>query len=139
MATWRQFELEAPELAGEVRRVLTAQVSHVLATVRRDGSPRVSGTEVAFDGAELTIGSMLGAMKARDLLRDGRFALHSCPGPDGDAKLDGVAVVDPSVEEHHAFRLDLRQAVFTGIGDDRKHLLIQVWRPGAEVERIKRY
>jgi hypothetical protein len=47
--------------------------------------------------------------------------------------------VDPRVEEHHAFRLDLSQAVFTGIGDDRKHLLIQVWRPGREVERIQRY
>ena len=139
MATWQQFEREAAELAAEVWRVLTAQVSHVLATVRRDGSPRVSGTEVAFDGAELTIGSMLGAMKARDLLRDGRFALHSCPGPDGDAKLSGVAVADASVDQHHSFRLDLRQAVFTGIGDDRKHLLIQVWRPGQGVERIKRY
>jgi hypothetical protein len=139
MATWQQFEREAPDLAAEVRRVLTAQVSHVLATVRRDGSPRVSGTEVAFDGSELTIGSMLGAMKAQDLLRDGRFALHSCPGPDGDAKLSGVAVVDGTVSEHHKFQLDLRQAVLTGIGDDGKHLLIQVWRPGREVERIKRY
>jgi len=139
MGTWQQFEREAPDLAAEVRRVFTAQVSHVLATVRRDGSPRVSGTEVAFDGAELIIGSMLGAVKARDLLRDGRFALHSCPGPDGDAKLSGIAIVDPRVEEHHSFRLDLRQAVFTGIGDDRKHLLIQVWRQGREVERIQRY
>ena len=139
MATWQQFEREASDLAAEVRRVLTAQVSHVLATVRRDGSPRVSGTEIAFDGPELTIGSMLNAMKARDLLRDGRFAMHSCPGPDGDAKLSGVAVGDASVSEHHKFRLDLRQAVFTGLGDDGKHLLIQVWRPGREVERIKRY
>jgi hypothetical protein len=139
MATWQQFEQEAAELAAEVRRVLTAEVSHVLATLRRDGSPRVSGTEVAFDGPDLVIGSMLGAMKARDLLRDGRFSLHSNPGPDGDAKLSGVAVADRSASDHHKFRLDLRQAVFTGIGDDRRHLLIQVWRPGQEVERIKRY
>jgi len=55
MATWQQFEREASDLAAEVRRVLTAQVSHVLATVRRDGSPRVSGTEIAFDGPELTL------------------------------------------------------------------------------------
>jgi hypothetical protein len=139
MATWQQFQQEEAELAAEVRRVFEAQVSHVLATVRKDGSPRVSGTEVAFRDAELTIGSMLGAMKARDLLRDGRFALHSCPGPDGDAKLSGVAVLDPSVDDHHSFRLDLRQAVFTGIGDDHRHLLVQVWRPGQEVRRIKRY
>ena len=36
MATWQQFEREAPDLAAEVRRVFTAQVSHVLATVRRE-------------------------------------------------------------------------------------------------------
>ena len=140
MATWQQFEESAGELAAQVRRVFKAEVSHVLATLRRDGSPRVSGTEVSFDGPDLTIGSMLGAVKARDLLRDARFALHSNPGPDGDAKLAGVAVVDTDPElDHHRFRLDIEQAVFTAIGDDRKHLLVQVWRPGQEVARIKRY
>lgn len=141
VATWRQFEFEADELAGLVRRAFQAATGHVLATLRRDGSPRVSGTEVAFDGTDMTIGSMTGAVKARDLQRDGRFALHSSPAESGDAKVSGVAVEVGSAAERgsHLFRLDLEQAVFTSLGDDGKHLLIQVWRPGQPVERVKRY
>lgn len=144
MATWGQFEMEAGELASEVRRVFEASVSHVLATLREDGSPRVSGIEVAFDGADLTLGSMLGAAKAGDLLRDGRFALHAAPAEGGDAKVSGISVEvvdqESSAEpESHKFRLELEQAVFTGLGDDAKHLLIQIWRPGKAVRRVKRY
>lgn len=141
MASWEKFETEAAELAAEVRRVFEAATSHVLATLRKDGSPRVSGIEVAFTESELTFGSMLGAMKVRDLLRDGRFALHSNPAEGGDAKVSGVAVELESGPDRtsHTFRLDLRQVVFTAVGDDEQHLLIQVWRPGRPVERIKRY
>jgi len=95
MATWEEFAREAPELAAAVRARFTATKHHVLATLRRDGSPRVSGTEVDFRGADLTLGSMSGARKASDLRRDGRFALHANPGDGsmafGDAKLAGVA------------------------------------------------
>jgi hypothetical protein len=143
MVTWREFENDAADLAKDVRRVFEAATSHVLATLRKDGSPRVSGIEVAFAGDELTFGSMLNAVKAKDLLRDGRFALHSTPAEGGDAKISGLAVeVEGDAEAEpssHTFRLDIRQVVFTNLGDDQKHLLIRTWKPGRGIESVKRY
>lgn len=151
MANWEQFEQEAGELAAAVKARFQAHKHHVLATVRRDGSPRVSGTEVDFQGAELCLGSMLGAVKAADLRRDGRFALHSNPGgasmEGGDAKLSGraVEVVDAvslsvAAEQSgmegtsfHLFRLDITEAVLTTVDTGRDALLIRLWRPGQPV------
>src|ERR1700677_5330826 len=97
MATWTEFETSAPDLARATRSRFEATKHHVLATLRRDGSPRVSGTEVSFLGAELTLGSMPGSVKSRDLLRDVRFALHANPGDGsmagGDSKMCGLAIL----------------------------------------------
>jgi len=92
MATWQQFADAAPDLAAAVRARLTATKHHVLATLRKDGAPRVSGTEVDLtEDGHLRLGSMSEALKGKDLRRDGRFALHANPGDgsmdDGDAKL----------------------------------------------------
>ncbi len=101
MPSWSDFEAAAPELAARVRERLDAHVHKTLATVRRDGSPRISGTETRFADGELWIGSMWQALKALDLQRDPRFALHSgSDEPDewgGDAKLAGVVeeITDP--------------------------------------------
>ncbi len=155
MATWRQFSDEAPELAAAVRARLEATKHHVLATLRRDGSPRVSGTEVDFSGDDLTVGSMWEAVKARDLQRDGRFALHANPGEGttmagGDAKLSGVAVEvgddgKRAYEEHanppepyHLFRLELAEAVLTSLHPEGDRLVIETWRPGQGVARTER-
>ena len=95
MPSWKEFEAAAPELAEQVRQRLDAHTHKTIATVRRDGSPRISGIETTFRDGELWIGSMWQARKAHDLQRDPRFALHS--GSDepsdwkGDAKLAGVA------------------------------------------------
>jgi len=48
MATWAQFESEAGQFAAMVRARFEAAETHILATLRKDGSPRVSGSEVAF-------------------------------------------------------------------------------------------
>ena len=155
MATWRQFSDEAPELAAAVRARLEATKHHVLATLRRDGSPRVSGTEVDFSGDDLTVGSMWAAVKARDLQRDGRFALHANPGAGttmagGDAKLSGVAVelgddAKRAYQEHanppepyHLFRLELAEAVLTSLHPEGDRLVIETWRPGQGVSRTER-
>ena len=81
MATWGEFETAQPEFARRVRKLMTTRKHLTMATLRRDGSPRISGTEVQFDGADLRIGSMPGARKALDLRRDARVAVH---GPTHD-------------------------------------------------------
>jgi hypothetical protein len=48
MARWSEVEAEAPELGALARRYLDAHVHKTLATLRRDGSPRISGIEATF-------------------------------------------------------------------------------------------
>jgi hypothetical protein len=92
--SWGEVEAEVPELAALARRFLDAHVHKTLATLRRDGSPRVSGTEVDFAEGELWLGSMWHSLKALDMRRDPRFALHSgsadSPEWTGDAKVGRV-------------------------------------------------
>ncbi|MEU6743362.1 pyridoxamine 5'-phosphate oxidase family protein [Streptosporangium sandarakinum] len=148
MATWERFEREAAELAALVRERFEAAETHILATLRRDGSPRVSGSEVDFQGPDLSFGSMLNAVKARDLRRDGRCAIHAHPSKDGDAKVAGVAVEVTGADktayttgseppgDFHAFRLDLHEVVFTKVEGDE--LVVRLWRPGQPVTTFRR-
>ena len=143
MPSWAKFEAEAPELAARVRELLEAHGHKTIATLRRDGSPRISGTETQFEGEDLWIGSMQDALKARDLQRDPRYALHSASeDPDvwtGDAKVSGVAEeVRSSDGKSHRFRLDITEASTVGLDDERKHLVITVWTPADGVRTIKR-
>ena len=143
MASWSDFESEAPELAARVRERLDAHGHKTIATIRRDGSPRISGTETEFSDGELWIGSMRDALKARDLQRDPRFALHSASeDPDvwvGDAKLAGTAEEVSRLDaDSHRFRLDLQEVSTVGLDEGRKFLLIDIWKPGEAVRTIKR-
>ena len=149
MPSWNEFEAAAPELAEQVRRRLDAHTHKTIATVRRDGSPRISGIETTFRDGELWIGSMWQARKARDLQRDPRFALHS--GSDepsewqGDAKLAGVAeeITEPerAVEgddPSHLFRLDLREVSTVALNEKRDAIVIHVWTPDRGMRTIER-
>ena len=71
------MEAEAPGLTVLVRGFFDARVHKTLATLWRDGSPRISATEIDFADGELWLGSMWRSLKALDLRRDPRFALHS--------------------------------------------------------------
>jgi len=155
MSSWSEFEAEAPALATRVRARLDAHTHKTIATVRSNGSPRISGTEIEFRDGELWIGSMWQARKARDLQRDPRFALHSGsddpPDWPGDAKLAGVAeeIVDPERGKEaggdeaprgpsHLFRLDLHEVSTVALNDERNALVIEVWTPERGVRTIKR-
>src|SRR5690349_6187709 len=105
MAAWREVELAAPDFAQRVRRLFDAHKHKTIATLRADGSPRVSGIEAVFADGELTFGSMPRARKGADLRRDSRFALHSATvdpvdGSEaqwpGEAKIAGRAVLTDS-------------------------------------------
>ena len=101
MATWSEFETAAPEVAKLVEVSLARGRHKTMATLRRDGGPRISGVEVQLLAGEMWLGSMPGSRKVEDLRRDARVAIHS-PSPDpspddptdwvGDAKVTGRAV-----------------------------------------------
>ena len=155
MPSWSDFEHAPPALAREVRERLAARVHKTLATLRADGSPRISGTESAFRDGELWIGSMWEARKALDLRRDPRFALHGGsedpPAWTGDAKVAGIAeeVTDPDrVREingddappgpSHLFRLDLLEVSVVRLDPTRTKLEIDVWTADAGVRSLSR-
>ena len=86
MKRWADLEREAPELA-EAGRALLYQYKvplGYLATVRRDGGPRVHPVcpVIANGGIYVFVGNR--SPKVHDLRRDGRFALHSFPVADVD-------------------------------------------------------
>lgn len=154
MTTWQQFSDEAPDLADAIRARLTAHKHHVLATLRADGSPRVSGTEVEIFDGRLVLGSMPGARKVRDLQRDPRYSLHSNPGhhtmEGGDAKISGRAREltgdeKQTIREHYPqdpgddaqfFELGVEEVVLTTVSGDQLH--VDLWRPGTGVTRRSR-
>jgi Pyridoxamine 5'-phosphate oxidase len=159
MASWSEIETAAPELAARARATFDAHKHKVLATLRRDGSPRISGIEADFADGQLWLGMMPGSRKALDLRRDPRLALHSAsvdpPEGDpaswaGDAKLSGraVEVDDPAVLERmgagdqageaHLFRVDITELVHTRVGEPADHLVIELWREGQGLRTMRR-
>jgi hypothetical protein len=134
VATWAEFEAAEPKFARRVRRLMTSRKHLTMATLRRDGSPRISGTEIHFQDGDLRIGSMADALKARDLQRDARVAIHG-PNHDprksgswrGEAKIAGRAFELPD-GGGHTFRIDISEVVLTQLGSNG--LLIESWHPG---------
>jgi hypothetical protein len=143
MASWAEVEREAPELAALARAFFDAFTHKTLATLRRDGSPRISGIEVEFADGEAWLGSMWRAVKALDLRRDPRFALHSgSPDPSawrGDAKIAGVVeeVTEPGATSHR-FRLDIAELVVVRHGDPADHIVIEAWHEGRGLSSRRR-
>lgn len=160
MASWASFAAEAPELAALVQARFEATGLAFVATLKEDGSPRVSGIEPLIDIGELWLGMMEGSRKAADLERDPRLALHAASVDkdvrDGDAKVAGraVAATDDEFDRYAAaaavrsggvppgrfplFRVDLTEASHLRPDPGANHLIIQWWRPGAGVRRVER-
>jgi Pyridoxamine 5'-phosphate oxidase len=158
VARWQEIVESAPEFAAGVGRHLDVRVHKTIATVRADGSPRISGIETFVADGDLWFGSMPNARKALDLRRDPRFALHSGsvdpPDWDGDTKINGRAeeIIDPDRRlaiarsrgssapsgESHLFRAEIHEAVLVGLNEARNRLVIELWRPGRELRRIER-
>jgi hypothetical protein len=151
MASWAQIEHDAPEFATRVRERFAAGTNNTLATLRRDGSPRISAIECEFADGEVTMGMMVGSLKLLDVRRDPRIALHSPtiePPADpsawpGDAKLAGALVEIPEPEDNpHVgagfFRIDVREVTLTYVGDPADHLVIESWHDGRGWKRRTR-
>jgi hypothetical protein len=157
VARWEEVVRSAPEFAAVARALFDAHRHKTIATLRVNGAPRISGIEATFKDGDLWLGMMAGSLKARDLQRDERMALHSAsvdPDDDepsawpGDAKISGraVEVTDrdalatsgPTPDESHVFRVDIDEVVTTRVGAPADHLVIQLWRDGEGLKRITR-
>ena len=155
--SWARLEVEAPELARFVGELLGARRHHLMATLRADGAPRISGTEITIHAGELWIGGLPGSRKFGDLRRDPRVAVHtgSADPPEwrGDARLTGRAVFEDDEATKAAFlaaagggppgpfelvRIAISEVSTVCEAPSRDHLLIGVWRPGQPVRVIER-
>jgi hypothetical protein len=141
MAAWKEVERAEPEFAARVHRLFEAGRHKTIATLRADGSPRISGIECEFADGELKFGSMPSARKGTDLRRDPRFALH---GPTfhplegkeaewpGEAKIAGTAVLAGPITagpDGDMFLADIQEVVVTGLNPEATLLVIESWTP----------
>lgn len=162
MASWDEVCREAPALVTAARARFDAHRHKLVATVRRDGAPRISGVETTFAHGELWLGMMPGSRKGEDLHADPRLALHSgSADPDdtdpsawpGDAKLAGraVAVHDPDTIARFVgeqaqmppgpfelFRVDVADLTVIRIGYPADHLVVESWSDTRGITRVER-
>jgi hypothetical protein len=157
MAAFSDVETEHPEFAARVRAAFDAHRHKILATLRADGAPRVSGIEAAFAVGDLWVAGMPRSVKFADLRRDPRMALHSgSDEPDtftADAKVSGRAVEvaggaeraafaeathNPAGGDYELFRIDLEQVVLTAVAEAKDALEITSWRPGRGLSTVRR-
>jgi len=154
--SWSEFAAAAPELAAAIEARFAAHKHALLATIRRDGSPRISGLETTFRDGELWLAMMSDARKAADLRRDPRFALHAAPVDldlvDGDAKVNGQAIPvtdaetiarfagtfeqQPPTSGVALYRADVTAASLTRVEGD--WLVIDFWRAGEAPRQTRR-
>jgi hypothetical protein len=155
MPAWKAIEQAEPDFAERVRQLFDAGRHKTIATLRIDGSPRISGIECEFTDGDLRFGSMPGARKGADLLRDPRFALH---GPTfhpevgnesawpGEAKVAGRAISASPMTGGEAgeqpdgdlFVADISEVVITRVDAGAAKLVVESWTPERGLQRIER-
>ena len=159
MARWDEVRAQAPELVAMAEERFAAHGHKTVATLRSDGSPRISGTELPIQQGDVWLAGMVGARRFADLRRDPRVAVHSgSDDPDrwqGDAKIAGRAIEvtdpaghaafrgtldqDPPGGGFELFRVDVTELVVVRLNDAKDTLVIEVWRSGAAgVRRFER-
>ena len=159
MTSWNDVVVAAPELAERVRARFETTGLGYLATLRKDGSPRISGLEPLFWDGHLWFGMMPDSLKQADVERDPRFSLHAANVDkqiaDGDARVSGCVVPVTDRELFKAFKaafhdatgvevpgefplytVDITELMFLKPGGD--HLVIESWRPGEQPKRVER-
>jgi Pyridoxamine 5'-phosphate oxidase len=150
VAAWCEVEDAEPEFAARVRRLFDSHRHKTIATLRADGSPRISGIEAVFEDGELSFGSMPNARKSADLHRDPRFALHSATidpvrGSEaqwpGEAKVSGRAIPAGPIgggTDGDRFRAEIAEVVHTHLNEAATMLVVEWWTPTHGLRRLER-
>lgn len=107
--TWREFEEGSPDLASLGASLLNRKIAY-LATIRKDGSPRIHPVRPIVGDGDLFIFIDRRSPKRNDLLRDGGYAIHcsvfETNGLSSEFMISGLAqeVDDPGIR-HRAVDL----------------------------------
>jgi hypothetical protein len=156
---WADLENEQPRLAELGMEKLGGAGVVLVATVRRDGSPRVSPVEPLFWEGDLWLSMGLGSQKARDLMRDARILVHSIvtsrDGMDGEYKVRGQATLEtdadiqtgyarevvqqlgwtPEAGRFHLFRVEIEDVTFIHWDDATNDQYVTRWPERVEFVR----
>ncbi|MGW4247515.1 pyridoxamine 5'-phosphate oxidase family protein [Nocardia sp. NPDC004722] len=105
MTSWTEFVAAAPRISSVfTRRHAATGNLCMLATLRKDGFPRISPIEPRIFEGQLWVAGMPNTTKFADLARDPRFCLHTATVDthvgDGDAKLFGTVHDVQDLELH---------------------------------------
>jgi hypothetical protein len=154
---WEELVRGEPRLAAVAHDRLIKPGVLLVASIRRDGTPRLSPVEPLIFEGNLWLSMMWQSRKALDLLRDDRILIHSIittrEGSDGEVKLRGhaVEIVDRDVragycaavstlgwrpEEpwFHLFRIDIEDLTFIRYAPSGDQYVVQ-WPARTEFVR----
>jgi hypothetical protein len=156
---WHELADRQPRLVEVARARLLEPGVVLVATVRKDGTPRLSPVEPFVLDGDLLLSMLWGSFKARDLQRDPRVLVHSIvtgrEGAEGELKLRGSAVEerDPSRQRRyadavsvslgwqpepgrfHLFSLDISDVTFIRYDEPTGDQFVATWPPAREFVR----
>jgi len=156
---WSEMQNGQPRLAALGRQRLLEPGVVLVATIRRDGTPRISPVEPFVLDGSLWLSMMWQSKKAADLLRDPRILVHSVvTGPhtdEGEFKIRGTASAeqDPAVQQRyadavaaplgwspepgrfHLFAVSISEVTFIGYDDATGDQHVAMWPPAREFVR----
>jgi hypothetical protein len=149
--SWREFEEGSPELALLGASLLSRKIAY-LATIRKDGSPRIHPVRPIVGDGYLFIFIDHNSPKRSDLLRDGRYAIHcsviETNGLSSEFMISGLAqaVDDPGIRQravelwgaevpakYALFEFSIDRAIVTEYTEERKPVRYR-WRKGSYIQ-----
>ncbi len=156
---WSEIGHTQPRLAGLAQDRLIRPGVVLVATIRQDGTPRLSPVEPYVLDGDLWLSMMWQSTKARDLLRDPRILVHSVitsrDGTEGEFKIRGTARAEhnPAVQRRyagavatslgwnpqpgrfHLFAVDIDRVTFISYDSATGNQHVAMWPPGREFIR----
>lgn len=95
-SSWGVFAQAEPEMAAIGCGLLEEHSIVYLATIRKDGSPRLHPVCPFLVEGRLFVATPVTSQKGRDQQRDGRYAMHWMPGKDdAEFRIRGLARLLP--------------------------------------------
>ncbi|MGI8696956.1 MAG: pyridoxamine 5'-phosphate oxidase family protein [Mycobacteriales bacterium] len=155
---WHDLEQQQPRLAHRAYERLIAPGVVLVATIRRDGTPRLSPVEPFLLDGGLWLSMLWQSRKAVDLKHDPRLLVHGIvtnrDGADGEVKVRGHARAEddeavqrryadavaaalgwsPLIGRFHLFKVEIGDVVSIRYGDDGDQFVAR-WPPAREFVR----